>query len=180
MKSIDLVKIDKANRVRSTQSKWEVLIYSDAQSALKYWSSTPLLLCLPSKAGTIKRRSSTPVLEQPTIVFPYQQLLHGHSRMYISTSPPNQQGYGNADSCNSVHQILAPGNSNDNSTPTSRPSYGKCRTRARVYPTCKAMWMQTRAKGFTTFTPENSHSSVVQSSLKREIEGQDMGISGLR
>ena len=45
----------------------------------------------------------------------------------------------------SAHPVLAPGNSKNNYTPASRPSYGKCETRAKVYRTSKALWMQVRA-----------------------------------
>ena len=76
----------------------------------------------------------------------------------------NQQGYVNVDSCKSVHRTLAPGNSKDNSTPASWLSYGKYRTRVKVLN--------------RTFTPENSQYSVIQGSMKREIKGQDRGISG--
>ena len=71
-------------------------------------------------------------------------------------SVPNQQGYVNADSCKSVHLTVAPGDSKDNSAPAYRPSYKKHRTRAKVFN--------------QTLTPENSQSSVIQSSLKREIK----------
>ena len=66
--------------------------------------------------------------------------------------------------CKSVHQILAPGNSKNNSTPASRPSYGKYRTRAKVFN--------------RTFMPENSQYSANQSSLRRDRRRRQGNIRG--
>ena len=93
-----------------------------------------------------------------------KHLLMGTAGM-SSRPRPSQQGYGSAASCKSVHRTLAPGNSKDNSTPESRPSYGKYRTRAKVFN--------------RTFTPKNSQYSAIQSSLRREIEGQERESQGL-
>ena len=58
-------------------------------------------------------------------------------------------------SCKSAHQILAPGNSKNNSTPASRPSYGKYGTRAKSAPNqqgyvntgwCKSVQLNTHAR----------------------------------
>ena len=135
----------------------------------KYWYRSTILRCLPSYPSTVamkilswqnkhRRRPSqddTVTLKTSILIldsyryscsytafarmFFSQQLLHGHNRLQNFTSQPYQQIYGNTDSCKNSHQILSPGNRKICFTLVSRPSYGKYRTRAKVYLACTAM-----------------------------------------
>ena len=64
---------------------------------------------------------------------PSKQLSHGHSRRDTIPRPNPARLWEVKNSCKSVHQLLAHENSIDDSTPASQPSYGKYRTRAKVF-----------------------------------------------
>ena len=121
---------------QSQWKEWADKIYLDSyqfRSTQSWWKAVP--------------QSWTAIDIQVATLLMHKCSSHSNYRMgttgcRIFTSQPNQQGYGNTDSCKSAHQILSPGNNKNSSKLVSWPSYGKYRTRAKVCWTLKAMWIQ--------------------------------------
>ena len=92
----------------------------------------------------------------------HQYSLRGIARITPHLRP--NLAMGNTGLVKSVHLISAPGNSKNSFTTASRPSYGKCRTRAKVFD--------------RTLTPENSQYSTIWSSREERSVEQERGIVG--